>query len=195
MDYNHTILDSGTRREFDSGAVRDIQVGKGRCDLMPLHQLADFTGSTFIEYVSFYYEDFKDPKLLVYALLSLCEEIGISKYEYSLLLSKHFEDGANKYGENNWRKGIPIKSYIDSAIRHYLKWKDGQDDEPHEIAAGWNLLCCMWEDDNNSSPATLEYLKSNIIKNIESETSINKLFRIYDVFDVDIKETDEDFSL
>lgn len=39
------ILDSGNRREFDTGAVRDIQEGKGRCDLMPLdviaHNMAD----------------------------------------------------------------------------------------------------------------------------------------------------------
>ena len=30
-----TIKDSGTRRQFDSGAVRDMQEGKGRCDLLP----------------------------------------------------------------------------------------------------------------------------------------------------------------
>ena len=30
------IKDSGNRREFESGAVRDIQEGKGRCDLLPL---------------------------------------------------------------------------------------------------------------------------------------------------------------
>ena len=29
------IKDSGKRREFETGAVRDIQEGKGRCDLMP----------------------------------------------------------------------------------------------------------------------------------------------------------------
>lgn len=29
------IEDSGNRREFDSGAVRDIQEGKGRYDLIP----------------------------------------------------------------------------------------------------------------------------------------------------------------
>lgn len=29
------ILDSGNRTEFESGAVRDIQEGKGRCDLLP----------------------------------------------------------------------------------------------------------------------------------------------------------------
>ena len=30
------ILDSGNRREFETGAVRDVQEGKGRCDLPPL---------------------------------------------------------------------------------------------------------------------------------------------------------------
>ena len=30
------ILDSGNRRTFQTGAVRDIQEGKGRCDLLPL---------------------------------------------------------------------------------------------------------------------------------------------------------------
>lgn len=30
------ILDSGTRRTFDSGAVRDMQEGKGRFDLLPM---------------------------------------------------------------------------------------------------------------------------------------------------------------
>ena len=30
------ILDSGSRRTFDSGAVRDMQEGKGRFDLMPM---------------------------------------------------------------------------------------------------------------------------------------------------------------
>ena len=36
------IKDSGNRTEFDSGAVRDIQSGKGRCDLMPLLQIAEY---------------------------------------------------------------------------------------------------------------------------------------------------------
>lgn len=29
------ILDSGERREFETGALRDIQIGKGRYDLLP----------------------------------------------------------------------------------------------------------------------------------------------------------------
>ena len=46
------ILDSGSRREFGTGAVRDIADGKGRCDLLPLKMIADWTDDralTFIE--------------------------------------------------------------------------------------------------------------------------------------------------
>lgn len=31
-----TIKDSGDRTEFDTGAVRDMHSGKGRCDLLPM---------------------------------------------------------------------------------------------------------------------------------------------------------------
>ena len=35
MSEERKILDSGERRQFASGAVRDIQEGKGRYDLLP----------------------------------------------------------------------------------------------------------------------------------------------------------------
>ena len=72
-------------------------------------------------------------------------------YDYTptmfLEVAKHFEDGAKKYGENNWQKGIPVHCYIDSAVRHYLKWLRGDTDEPHDRAFVWNLMCCIWEVD------------------------------------------------
>lgn len=34
-----TILDSGNRTQFQTGAVRDIHQGKGRCDLLPPNAL------------------------------------------------------------------------------------------------------------------------------------------------------------
>ena len=64
-----------------------------------------------------------------------------------LEVSKHFEEGAKKYGENNWQKGIPPSCYIDSAVRHYLKWLRGDNDEPHDRAFVWNIMCCIWEVD------------------------------------------------
>lgn len=61
-----------------------------------------------------------------------------------LEVSKHFEEGAAKYGERNWQKGIPKSSYIDSAVRHYLKWLRGDDDERHDRAFVWNIMCLIW---------------------------------------------------
>lgn len=36
------IKDSGNRTEFETGVIRDIQAGKGRCDLMPLDVVAGY---------------------------------------------------------------------------------------------------------------------------------------------------------
>ena len=90
------IKDSGNRREFSTGAVRDIQEGKGRMDLLPWAAIME--------------------------------------------VSKHCENGAVKYGEHNIDRGIPTHSLADSALRHIAKWVEGWDDEPHLLAAAWNLL-------------------------------------------------------
>ena len=58
-------------------------------------------------------------------------------------VSKHCEKGANKYGEHNVDKGIPIHSFVDSAVRHTMKFWLGWDDEPHLTAACWNLLWAL----------------------------------------------------
>lgn len=55
-------------------------------------------------------------------------------------VSKHCEAGALKYGEHNVDKGIPTHSLLDSAIRHAAKYLAGYVDEPHLVAAAWNLL-------------------------------------------------------
>jgi hypothetical protein len=55
-------------------------------------------------------------------------------------VSKHCENGALKYGEHNVDKGIPTSSLCDSAARHLAKYLDGWTDEPHLLAATWNLL-------------------------------------------------------
>jgi hypothetical protein len=99
------IKDSGTRREFDTGAVRDMQEGKGRCDLLPAVAV--------------------------------------------LRLARHFENGCIKYGDRNWEKGIPVSSFTDSAIRHLMKYLDGQQDEDHLCAAAWNCMCAMWTEEKH----------------------------------------------
>jgi hypothetical protein len=135
------IKDSGNRREFDTGAVRDIQEGKGRCDLMPLSVVAyTLSNPTFSQIHNF--TKTGDVKYLYDALTS--HGIFHDPYTMFLEVSKHFEEGAKKYGEYNWQKGIPTRCYIDSAVRHYLKWLRGDIDEPHDRAFVWNILCCIW---------------------------------------------------
>lgn len=147
------IKDSGNRREFSSGAVRDIEEGKGRCDLMPLTVAARVQGVKTGEWDHILYnigqflDEGKRDCLWLYVALNLFAEQAYSGNAAKMLLevSKHFEEGAKKYGENNWQKGIPPSCYIDSAVRHYLKWLRGDKDEPHDRAFVWNLMCCIWE--------------------------------------------------
>lgn len=94
------LLDSGDRREFESGAVRDMEVGKGRCDLLPACAI--------------------------------------------LRLARHYEAGAIKYEDRNWEKGMPISVMMDSAMRHMLKYLNGDTDEDHLVAAAWNIMGAMW---------------------------------------------------
>ena len=58
-------------------------------------------------------------------------------------VSKHCEEGAKKYGENNVDKGIPMHSLIDSGMRHLAKFAAGHKDEDHLRAAAWNILWAL----------------------------------------------------
>lgn len=145
------ILDSGDRHEFDTGAVRDMREGKGRCDLMPLKVVTDIMSIYTKDNVIGCLAEFVATNRTLWlqnALLYFKARAYDGSLETMLLeVSKHFEEGAKKYGEHNWQKGIPANCYIDSAIRHYLKWRRGDQDEPHDRAFVWNLLCCIWEVD------------------------------------------------
>lgn len=57
-----------------------------------------------------------------------------------LRVSRHYENGAKKYGRYNYLKGIPVSSFIDSALRHLAKYVAGYDDEDHLSAAAFNIL-------------------------------------------------------
>lgn len=152
------IKDSGNRREFSSGAVRDMQEGKGRCDLMPLEVVARFldlyhspaAAAPIVSIAQFHNDgDMCNTKYLYDSMYTFCMNAGYNLSHSTMFLevAKHFEEGAKKYGENNWQKGIPVNCYIDSAVRHYLKWLRGDKDEPHDRAFVWNLMCCIWEVD------------------------------------------------
>ena len=138
------IKDSGVRETYKSGAVRDTSKNKGRCDLLPLSVVAKLMKDNVMTYIS-YFQSTRQPKFLYQAL----EEVMQDDKPYLILeLSKHFEKGAEKYEERNWEKGIPEDRYIDSAVRHYLKYLNGENDEDHYISFVWNLFCLIWTVEN-----------------------------------------------
>ena len=137
------IKDSGERSEFATGAVRDIQKGKGRCDLMPLDVIAALANDGTINSIAAFQQNC-DTLNLESAIKIFIKNRNWNIPTMLLEVSKHFEEGAEKYGENNWQKGLPVKCYINSAVRHYLKWLRGDDDEPHDRAFCWNIICAIW---------------------------------------------------
>ena len=81
-------------------------------------------------------------------------DTGTGKGRYDLIspialkrLAKHYENGAMKYGDNNWQKGIPIKRLLESAIRHLNEYLLGNREEDNIIAAAWNCFAIAHTED------------------------------------------------
>lgn len=153
------ILDSGERREFETGAVRDCAEGKGRFDLVPLKIFGHIYNDRIIMALGECLELYESKKtgykeetvyLLQIVFRSAVEKMFDGNWIKAIMeLAKHFEEGAKKYDDNNWKKGIPVRCYFDSACRHYAKWVDYQDDEPHRRAVLWNIICAIWTIQNH----------------------------------------------
>lgn len=141
------IKDSGNRREFSTGAVRDVADGKGRCDLLPLVTIGEMTNDRILVAIGRYV--YSGNREYIYeAIRRFSEQRYHTMYEAMLEVAKHFENGANKYAERNWEIGIPMHCYIDSGVRHYFKFMRGDTDEPHCNSFLWNMLCLLWTHDN-----------------------------------------------
>lgn len=54
-------------------------------------------------------------------------------------LAQHYQNGARKYGDNNWRKGQRLGRYLSSAMRHLVKYAMGYREEDHLAATMWNV--------------------------------------------------------
>ena len=123
-----SVVDSGHRQEFATGAQRDTQAGKGRYDLLPYHAIDR--------------------------------------------LSRHFENGARKYGDENWRRGIPLRRYLDSMLRHAFKVLAGMQDEDHGAAILWNCACLIETQELirlGLLPQELDDLPKPVVLNKQSE--------------------------
>ena len=145
------MKDSGERREFETGAVRDRAVGKG----LPALISAPMIKAYLITY--------RNSNLYTDALDSLYDILLSGEWMTALpvfndlvntngplkgtnfvnairRLSVQLEKGALKYSKRNWEKGMPLEEYCNSAIRHILSCIDGDEDEDHYAAALFNVM-------------------------------------------------------
>jgi len=62
-------------------------------------------------------------------------------------LAETCAEGARKYGDFNWQKGIPASQMLNHAIRHLYLWLEGDNQEDHLAHAAWNILgVCHFEE-------------------------------------------------
>jgi hypothetical protein len=161
---NNIKVDSNAEvNTFGDGAVRSSKKGKGRYDLIPGCVMVDVISSlsgTINHMTDNYIRSYKSILLksiykrnwvgaiTVLTVLGYCNEKtpneidAFNKMQKDLAL--HYENGAEIYGENNWKKGIPIESFISSGIRHTQQYLSGLTDEPHLISAIWNFCNAAW---------------------------------------------------
>lgn len=154
---------SGKTRKFETGAHRDSAEGKGRCDLIPMDVVQRLENSryalikddeTWHKGLFSYFatlqhnmevgltDDYSE--VFVAMFYEWCYITHMTAYDWYLEVAHLYEAGANKYGENNWKKGMPLKVYFDSMLRHYIKYCRGDKDERHDRAFVWNLFGMFW---------------------------------------------------
>ena len=150
------ILDSGARRQFSTGGVRDISDDKGDMSLLPFDIVSNLG--------KFYDRGFDDTKFDIRFVMECID--GYTKYNndefiYNLLAcfihtfynnletgiieySKLLQKGQIKYNRMNWNKGLPNHCFLDSGLRHCMKVFRGDTDEDHKRAVIWNFVGLLW---------------------------------------------------
>ena len=162
------ILDSGNRRQFYDKdgkplGVRDIDDNKGYEHLLPMDIISkmltyrdghpDILNPLSESYMFEAISDFMNTgsEEILYNLLHsfICREYANKDYkpDYEkaiMLLALHYREGSSKYGARSWEAGLPCHCFIDSALRHGMKYFRGDQDEPHDRAFIWNIVGLLW---------------------------------------------------
>lgn len=142
-------------------AIRETKNGKGRFDLIPSEVInrvlttimKNNTGAITNKDSSVFKTNAMKQAFdrdYVPAIISLIRakygiSDDISAFAKTLKeLAIHFQIGAEKYGERNCEKGLPLSSFRDSGLRHLTQYVNGETDEPHFISAIWNFVMAEW---------------------------------------------------
>lgn len=78
-------------------------------------------------------------------------------------LADLYARGAEKYDDDNWKKGQPYSRAYASLFRHLIQWREGDKDEDHLAAVAWNAFALMYYEDKKPELDDL-FGKENEIK-------------------------------
>lgn len=69
--------------------------------------------------------------------------------------------GADKYGEHNWEKGMPLSRFYASMFRHLIQWREGDRAEDHLAAILFNAMAIMhFEDAGRTDLDDIEHVST-----------------------------------
>jgi hypothetical protein len=58
-------------------------------------------------------------------------------------LAETCHEGAEKYSDFNWEKGMPVHDLLNHAVAHIYAYLSGDRSEPHLAHGAWNLFAAM----------------------------------------------------
>jgi hypothetical protein len=99
-------------------------------------------------------------------------DLLIANLSFMNRMAAVYGEGAQKYTDDNWKKGIPEKSLMNHAMAHLIRHLSGDQTEDHLAHATWNFMALMWVQDNR--PDLLDLCKSaNFGVNMMPEMPVN----------------------
>ena len=63
-------------------------------------------------------------------------------------LAATYGEGALKYSDNNWKKGIPEGNLFNHLMAHLLEYRAGDRSEDHLAHAAWGIFSLMYFEDH-----------------------------------------------
>lgn len=106
-------------------------------------------------------------------------DLLLSNLSFMKRMAETYGEGALKYGDDNWRKGMPEKSLINHFMAHLVQHLSGDRKEDHLAHMCWGVMTLMWMQEN--MPAMLNLCKlatsgtANPVENKTSEVSFDRL--------------------
>lgn len=58
-------------------------------------------------------------------------------------LAATYAEGAEKYSEFNWERGLPAHDLLNHTLRHIYKFLSGDRSEPHLPHAAWGIMAAI----------------------------------------------------